>query len=436
MSELVLYSLLYIAFLVGLILAGLHIAVVMFVLGLTGGFLLLGPEIVLAFGEVVWSTLNSFVLVAIPLYILLGEILLHSGVSERMYRSLAVWLNRVPGGLLHTNIASCALFAATSGSTLATAATIGTVALPAFKARQYNERLVLGSLAAGGTLGILIPPSINLVIYGAMTDTSIGQLFVAGILPGALLTVLFMALILVVVLVAPGTGGTREAPTPLPVMLFMIFDLLPPLGIFLVIMGSIYAGLATPTESAALGVLAALGLAASRRRLTIAMLHAAFKSAVRTTAMAMLIIIGAFFLNFVLSLVGMPQAISNWVKELGVSPMATMWILVLMYVFLGCIMESLSMMITTIPIVTPLVVSLGLDPVWFGVFLVLLTELALITPPVGMNLYVIQGIRAPGGSQIDVMIGALPFAMIVFLAIVMLLYFPQIALWLPQQLYV
>ena len=228
MSELVLYSLLYIAFLVGLILAGLHIAVVMFVLGLTGGFLLLGPEIVLAFGEVVWSTLNSFVLVAIPLYILLGEILLHSGVSERMYRSLAVWLNRVPGGLLHTNIASCALFAATSGSTLATAATIGTVALPAFEARQYNERLVLGSLAAGGTLGILIPPSINLVIYGAMTDTSIGQLFIAGILPGALLTVLFMALILVVVLVAPGTGGTREAPTPLPVMLFAAAKGVPP----------------------------------------------------------------------------------------------------------------------------------------------------------------------------------------------------------------
>jgi tripartite ATP-independent transporter DctM subunit len=434
-GDLASHAALYLGLLVALILSGLHIAAVMFVLGIGGAALLLGTNMVLTFGEVAWGTLNSFILVAVPLYILLGEILLRSGISDRMYRALAVWLARVPGGLLHTNIASCAMFAATSGSTLATAATVGTVALPVQMERGYNEKIVLGSLAAGGTLGILIPPSINLVIYGAMTGTSIGQLFVAGIVPGLVLTALFMGFIVVAAVLIPRLVGRRGEAVSWSARLWMLLDLLPPIVIFVVIMGSIYLGLATPTESAALGVIAALVLAALHGRLNRAMLHQAFKSTVRTTAMAMLIIVGASYLNFVLSVVGMPQAVANGITELGISPMGTIWILILMYVVLGLIMESLSMMITTIPIVTPLVVSLGFDPVWFGILLIVLTELALITPPVGMNLFVIHGIREPGGLQTDVMIGALPFAAIMFGFIVMLLYYPEIALWLPRILY-
>jgi|RhiMethySRZTD1v2_1073278.scaffolds.fasta_scaffold01518_5 C4-dicarboxylate transporter, DctM subunit len=435
MTDVIIYSCIYVGVLILLMLAGLHIAVVMFLIGVVSGLIFLGPNLVLSFGELAWTTSNSFILVAVPLFILLGEILLRSGISDRMYNAFAVWLNRVPGGLLHTNIASCAMFAATSGSTIATAATIGTVALPAFETRRYNEPLVLGSLAAGGTLGILIPPSINMVIYGAMTDTSIGQLFVAGIVPGVVLALMFMGLILGAALIWPSIEGAREPVTPVRVKLRTLVDLIPPASIFVVIMGSLYTGLATATEAAALGVVAALFLAAINGRLSIVMLHTAFKSTVRTTSMVMLIILGAFFLNFVLSLVGIPQAISNWVKGLGVSAMTTLWVLLIMYAILGCFMESLSMMITTIPIVTPLVVALGVDPVWFGIFLIVLTELALITPPVGMNLFVIQGIRPPGRNQNDVIIGALPFAAVMLVMIVVLMYFPDIALWLPRKLY-
>ena len=416
---------------------GVHVATTLFMLGLIGAFLYLGPAMVLTAGTLAWSTLNDFILVAIPLFILLGEILLRSGLADRMYAAIAVWLNWLPGGLLHTNIGACALFAATSGSSVATAATIGTVALPTFKERGYDERLVLGSLAAGGTLGILIPPSINMIIYGAMTDTSIGRLFLAGIVPGLVLTLLFMGMILVLTLLRPERGGGRSAPIPLAEKLRRLKDLLPPLVIFGVVMGGIYLGWATPTEAAALGVVAALILAALAGGLSIAMLHAAFMSTLRTTAMVMLIIVAAFFLNFVISLLGLPQIVAGWVRDLGVSPAMTILVLVLIYLVLGCILETLSMMITTIPIVVPLVVSLGYDPVWFGIFLTILMELALITPPVGVNLYVVQGIRPAGVGGIgDVILGTLPFLVAMLAMVLILFLFPDLALWLPSKLFV
>ena len=416
---------------------GVHVATTLFMLGLIGAFIYLGPAMVLTAGTLAWSTLNDFILVAIPLFILLGEVLLRSGLADRMYAAIAVWLNWLPGGLLHTNIGACALFAATSGSSVATAATIGTVALPTFKERGYDERLVLGSLAAGGTLGILIPPSINMIIYGAMTDTSIGRLFLAGIVPGLVLMLLFMGMILVLTLLRPERGGGRSAPIPLAEKLRRLKDLLPPLVIFGVVMGGIYLGWATPTEAAALGVVAALILAALAGGLSIAMLHAAFMSTLRTTAMVMLIIVAAFFLNFVISLLGLPQIVAGWVRDLGVSPAMTILVLVLIYLVLGCILETLSMMITTIPIVVPLVVSLGYDPVWFGIFLTILMELALITPPVGVNLYVVQGIRPAGAGGIgDVILGTLPFLVAMLAMVLILFLFPDLALWLPSKLFV
>lgn len=415
---------------------GIHVATTLFLLGLIGAFFYLGPTMVLTVGTLAWSTLNDFILVAIPLFILLGEILLRSGLADRMYTAIAVWLNWLPGGLLHTNIGACALFAATSGSSVATAATIGTVALPTFKERGYNERLVLGSIAAGGTLGILIPPSINMIIYGAMTDTSIGRLFLAGIVPGLVLTLFFMGMILVLALLHPERGG-RAVPIPLGEKLRRLKDLLPPLVIFAVVMGGIYLGWATPTEAAALGVVAALVLAGLAGGLSVEMLHEAFKSTLRTTAMVMLIIVAAFFLNFVISLLGLPQQVTAWVRDLGISPAATMLVLVLIYLVLGCMLETLSMMITTIPIVVPLVVSLGYDPVWFGIFLTILMELALITPPVGVNLYVVQGIRPPGSGSInDVILGTLPFLAAMLGMLALLFFLPDLALWLPSKLFV
>ena len=294
--------LVFAAGLIGFMFAGLHIGSAIYMVGwigdATGGGILSAMM-----GNLAWTTMNEFLLVAVPLFILLGEILLRSGVADRMYGALAEWLRWLPGGLLHTNIAACALFAATSGSSVATAATIGTVGMPAFKNRGYNERLILGSIAAGGTLGILIPPSLNMIVYGAMTGASVGRLFVAGIIPGIILT-LMMSGIIIVISLAMRSDRTPEAMLPLAARLKLLLHLLPVFGIFFVIMGSIYLGIATPTEAAALGVVGALGIAAAMRRLSIAMLHEAFLSTVRTTAMVVLVIVAAFILNFVLSFLG------------------------------------------------------------------------------------------------------------------------------------
>ena len=386
-----------------------------------------------ALGDMVWQTGTDFLLVAIPMFVLLGEILLRAGITERMYDGIVKWLGWLPGGLMHSNIGSSALFAATSGSSVATAATIGTVAIPQIEKRGYNEPLFLGTIAAGGTLGILIPPSINLILYGLLTDTSVPELYLAGFLPGLVLALLFMATVVVLCKIRPEWGGKpivaswaqRFAALP---------ALLPPLGIFVVVVGSIYAGLATPTEAAALGVVAALLLAAFNRKLTIDMLRQAIEGTMRTTSMIMLIILAAVFLNFVLSIIGLTQALADFVTGLGLTPYQTMFLIVGVLLVLGCFMETLSMLLTTAPLITPIVAALGFDTVWFGILLMVLLETALITPPIGINLYVVQGIRKRG-AMADVMIGAAPFVIAMVLMIVLLLAFPQIALWLPSLVY-
>ena len=387
----------------------------------------------LAIGDIAWQNSTEFLLVAIPMFILLGELLLRSGITERMYNGMVQWLGWLPGGLMHSNIGACALFAATSGSSVATAATIGTVAMPEVEKRGYNERLFLGTVAAGGTLGILIPPSINLIIYGLLTDTSVPELYLAGFIPGVMLAGLFMLTVIIACLYRRSWGGTKVKSTwddkvaSLP-------GLLPPLGIFAVVVGSIYAGIATPTEAAALGVMAALGLAAWNKALTTAMLKRAIEGTMRTTAMIMLIILAAIFLNFILGALGVTQALAEFVTTLGLTPMQTMLMIVAFYIVLGCFMETLSRLLTTAPLITPIVVALGFDPVWFGILLMVLLETALITPPIGINLYVVQGIRK-SGSMNDVMIGILPFAVAMFAMIALLLAWPQMALWLPNQFY-
>jgi C4-dicarboxylate transporter DctM subunit len=384
----------------------------------------------LALGEVAWSSSKDFLLVSIPMFILLGEILLRAGVAERMYAAMVKWLSWIPGGLMHSNIGACAVFAATSGSSVATAATVGTVALPLVKKHGYNERLFLGTLAAGGTLGILIPPSINMIIYAVLTDTSIPKLYLAGIIPGLGLAVLFMALVAACCLAKPEWGGRTQSHS-WSERIASLVDLLPPLGIFLVVVGSIYAGLATPTEAASLGVVAALGLAAFYRRLSIAMLKEVMENTMRTTAMVMMIIVAAYFLNFIISAIGLTTMLTDYIAGLGLSKFEMLVALVVFYLILGCFMETLSMMITTIPIVAPVMFGLGFDPIWFGIIIIILIEMALITPPVGLNLFVVQSLRTHGTLN-DVIAGSVPFVGIMVLLILILTLFPGIALWLPN----
>ncbi|MCS2608134.1 TRAP transporter large permease [Halomonas dongshanensis] len=421
------------ALMLGLMIFGVHVAVAIFLASALGALVYLSPAMLGTFGTQLWAVMNDFLLTAIPLFILLGELLLRCGVTQRMYNGLSVLLGRLPGGLLHTNIGASGLFAAVSGSSVATAATIATVALPEFKQRGFNERLVLGSIAAGATLGILIPPSVNLIIYGALTGTSVGRLFAAGLIPGLLLVTLFMLAIAIICTLFPNLAGTLQDKSPLKVRLTSLQHLIPPLLVFGVVMGSIYLGWATPTEAAALGVLMALGLAVWNRALTMTMLHAAFLSTVRTTAMILLIIIAAFFLKFVVGVLGVPQALTRFVASMELSVLGFLLVLVVFYLILGCFIETLSMMVGTIPIVFPIVMFMGIDPVWFGIFLVLMMELALITPPIGMNLFVVQGVRRTG-SVIDVYWGIIPFVAVLLFATALIITFPSIVTWLPYRL--
>lgn len=383
-----------------------------------------------AMGELAWTTNTEFLLVAIPLFIMLGEILLRAGFAERMYSALSLWLSWLPGGLMHANIGASALFAATSGSSVATAATVGTVALPQIKKYGYNEPLFLGSIAAGGTLGILIPPSINLVIYGVLTNSSVPKLYLAGIIPGLLLALLFMATIVFACIARPQWGGQRIHAT-WPERFKALVHLVPPMGIFLLVVGSIYAGVATPTEAAALGVFGAMALAAAYRRLSLAMMRESIENTMRASAMIMLIVIGASFLNFVMSATGLTTALTNAISGLGVSAQWMLVILVVFYLVLGCFMETLSMMITTIPIVAPVMIALGYDPIWLGIIIIVLVEAALITPPVGLNLFVVQSLRS-SGSMTPVIVGSLPFVFAMLTLLVLLAVFPDIALWMTR----
>ncbi len=387
-----------------------------------------------AIGELAWNSSNDFILIAAPMFIMMGELMHRSGMSERLFAALAPWFARVPGRLVHTNIAASAIFAATSGSSVATAATIGTVAIPNMDRGGYNRPLFLGSIAAGGTLGILIPPSINMIIYAVLTDTSVADLYAAGFIPGFMLAGLFSLMVLALCLVRPQWAGPRADTGNLwRERLSGLRNLLPPLGLFLVVVGSIYAGIATPTEAAALGLMATLGLVAANGQLTVPVLLRAFEGTVRTTCMVMLIVIAAFFLNFVMVSIGLVKAITDFVLALGLSPLGMLVAIVVFYLILGCFMETLSMMIATTPVVVPVVVALGYSPVWWGIVFVILMEAALITPPVGLNLYVVQAVRR-GGAFYDLCIGALPFAAMMIVMIAILIAFPQLALWLPALL--
>jgi tripartite ATP-independent transporter DctM subunit len=381
-------------------------------------------------GELAWSTTTNFILTAVPFYIMFGEILLRSGIAGRMYNALIPWLSWLPGGLMHSNIGACALFGSVSGSSVATAATIGVVAMGEIDKHKYNERLFLGTLAAGGTLGILIPPSINMIIYGVMTDTSVPKLYLAGFIPGFILTVLFSLTVLVACLWKPHWGG-EKIPTNWDDRIRLLPDLLPPLALLMIVIGAIFFGIATATESAAVGIVGALAITAWRRRLTLTMLRDVCEATVRTTAMVVAILVGAFFLNIVLQAIGLTQQLSRLITAYELSPVQVLSAVIVLYLVLGTFMEELSMMISTIPITTPLVIQAGYDPVWYGILIVLLIQTAMISPPFGINLFVIHGIRGRG-TLADVERGSAPFVIALLLMIAMICLWPEIAMWLPR----
>ena len=383
-------------------------------------------------GQVVWSSSNSGTLIAIPFFVLLGEILVRSGIARRTYSALEAWVSWLPGGLIHANIATATLFSATSGSSVATAATVASVAMPQAEKLGYDPRLFSGAIAAGGTLGIMIPPSVNLIVYGFLTETSIPQLFLAGLVPGLLLALLFMCVTVIMCLIKPSLGGPGVN-VDWNRRLTSLIDLVPLLTLFGVIVGTIYAGWATPTEAAAVGVAMAFAIAATHKSLSREMLLASLKGTVLTSAMIMLVVIGAYVLNFVLTAAGVSRALQMFLQNLGFGALATLIVIVLIYIVLGFFIETLSLMVATIPIVVPIIVELGYDKVWFGILMIILVEMALITPPVGLNLYVVQGARK-SGSFSDVIVGVIPYALAMLVMVGLLIIFPMIALYLPTYL--
>jgi len=417
-----------------LLFLGLHVATALFLTAVIAIQIYFGGSLLSVYGTQLWSAMEDYILLSIPLYILLGEILVRSGATDKMYGAIALWLGRLPGGLLHTNVGASALFSAVSGSSVSTAATIATVALPSFRRRKYDDRLVLGSIAAGASLGNLIPPGIAFIVYASLTNTSVGQLYAAAIIPSIMMTVLFMLTIIGAALVRPDLCGDKEPRVPLRERIVRLVDLSGPFIVFLIIMGSVYTGWATVTESAALSVIAALGIAAFNRTLSIRMLHDAFVATANLTAITMLILAVAFYLNFALGSLNITQTLGAFVAGLGHSTTGLMWILAVFYFLLGIFFETLPMMVGTVPIIFPIAVATGIDPIWFGVFMVLQCELSLLSPPVGMTLYVIQAVRREGNIK-DVFAGTIPFVAAMVLMTAILIHFPELALWIPRLLF-
>ena len=420
-------------------LAGLHVAGALGLIGMILMYLFSDRPLWDMLGQIAWNVNSSFVLVAVPLFVMMGEILIYSRLSERLYQVLSNWLAPLPGGLLHSNIAFCAVFGAISGSSAACAATVGAVALPSFRARHYNERLVIGTLAAGGTLDILIPPSISMIIYGVLAEESIGRLYLAGFIPGFLLAGIFMFIIAVAAKIWPAVAPREVAPS-WRLRFLGLLSLFPVILLMFIVLGTIYLGIATPTEAAAFGVVASFILAALNRQVTRHMLRQVLVTTVRTSSMIMLIVTSAFILSFALAILGIPARLTQLVSGMQLTPATFVLVLVIFFMILGTFMEALSMMVTTMPILVPVLKSMGVDMVWFGIIMVILLEAALVSPPEGLNLYIIQGIRKSVseeaglkvGTMMDLWIGVLPFMVGMAMCIALLLMFPEIALWLPN----
>lgn len=377
-----------------------------------------------------YDSLNSWSLAALPMFILMGEILYKSSISTRLLNGLKPWLNFVPGGLLHVNVAACSLFAAISGSSAATTATVGKITLDELKKRGYSKSIALGSLAGAGTLGFLIPPSLIMIIYGVLSNESIGKLFIAGILPGLLLATLYSVYIMLVSKIKDGVVPTKQEKYKLTEYIDSLKNLFPILSLITLVLGSIYGGFATPTEAASLGVFGAIVLAIYFKSISFDILKNALLNSIKTSVMISFIIVGAGFLSQVVGFLGIATAISEYIGTLGLSPFVLILLIGLMYIILGMILDGISIVVMTLPIVLPIIVLAGFDPLWFGIFLVFMVELSQITPPVGFSLFVIQSIS---NEKIEYILKAtLPFFILMIVAVVLITIFPQIVSYLPN----
>ena len=425
----------YVIILLALIFSGMPIMFALGILGMGSVYLALGPSMASALGAVAWEGLTSYSISAIPLFVFMGYILFGTGLSASIYAGVYPLLDRlVPGGLLHSNIVVGAAFAACSGSSLASCATIGSVALPEMEARGYDRGIAAGSVAAGSTLGILIPPSITLIIYGLLAEESIGKLFIGGIIPGLILASAYMVYIWTRLLVQPGLVGKSGNIQPKQSWRFCLRSLgrvWPVLILIVGVLGSIYTGVATPTEAAAIGCSLAFILAASYRLLNWETMKKAVEGTVVTSSMILCIYLSGKLMMVFLGSAGITRSVARLVIGLQMDPVLVFIGIVIMYLILGMLMDALTMMITTVPIILPVIISLGFDTLWFGVILTMLCECALITPPVGFNLFILQGLR-PNYPFMQIVKGCMPFFGVLLVVIAIMIAFPNLILFLPQ----
>ena len=380
--------------------------------------------------KVSFSANESFILVAVPFFVLMGELLLHSGISQRLYNGITPWISGIPGKLLHTNVVVSSLFAAMVGTSAAPTAAVGAIAIPELKQRGYDPNISVGTLAGAGTLGLLIPPSSPMIIYGAMVGDSVGQLFIAGLIPGLILALLFMSYIAIVSILRPSLVPVEDKRYSWKERLKALNQVLPAFFVIASVLGLIYGGVVTPTESAAIGVLAALFVCLIYKTLNWKMVKASLLATVRITCMIMFIITGASILRTAVAYLRIPNELVSLVVSLHLSPYIVLTAIILVYLFLGCLFDAVSMLVLTLPIVHPLIITLGFDSIWFAVIVVILIEAAQITPPLGFNLFVLEKIS--GTPVFTIAKYSIPFLLIMLFLIVILTIFPEIATWLPS----
>ena len=426
-------SLILLAALVVLLAGGVWIAIALLGLGFIGMVFFTNSPAGLLMATTVWGSSTSWALTALPLFIWMGEILFRSRISEDMFRGIAPWMDALPGRLVHCNVLGCGIFAAISGSSTATCLTIGKISIPEPRKRNYDEAMVVGSLCGSGTLGLMIPPSIIMIVYGVAADVSIARLFVAGVLPGVLLMVLFSGYIMAWALLHPERTPPRAIRMSLRDKLWEARFLIPTVLLIAAVIGSIYAGIASPTESAALGVVGSLILSAASRSLNWKTFSASVMGATRTSCMIAFILTGASFLTVAMGFTGVPRAIAEWIAHMGLTPAGLIVVLTLLFIVLGCFLDGISMVVLTAAVILPSVKAAGIDLLWFGIFVVLVVEMAQLTPPVGFNLYVLQSLT--GRDMFYVARASLPFFLLMVVAVALIWIFPEIVSYLPSKMF-
>ena len=412
--------------------SGIWVALSMIGVSAIGMMLFTSRPVGDAMATTIWGTSSSWTLTALPLFVWMGEILFRTRLSENLFKGLSPWMQKLPGGLIHVNVVGCALFAAISGSSAATVATVGKMSIPELRKRNYPEKILLGSLAGSGTLGLLIPPSIILIIYGVAVQESIAKLFIAGILPGIMIALIFMSYVIFWSLI-------NKKQMPKIVEEYSIFEkikrskqLLPVIILISAVIGSIYTGIATATEAASLGVVGALILSYFQKSLTLETFKTSLLGATKTSCMIAFILAGSTFLSLAMGFTGLPRNLAMWIQNMDLSPYVLIFVLMIFYIILGMFLDGISAVVLTMAIIEPMIRQAGFDMIWFGIFLVIVVERAQITPPVGFNLFVLQGMASKDMGYIAR--SAFPLFLLMVLAVILVVIFPEIALWLPEQM--